>query len=331
MKRQYSFIFISIFIIIILTSCNKKNRYEIDITAAYKVSTTYHRYDIDLINIDTNNFVNGLINLSNEYSIFLDDVANDTIGVYKIKDFICNPSTIALVDECHKIYPDKYTNKEFDVALSHLKYYMPELVTPEVYTYISGLDYDYPAVYNRNSLIVALDMYLGSKYDKIYLGIGMPMYRIRRCNSKYMVRDCMFQIADSCNIDESECTKLIDWMIYYGKNLEFTKRMLPDIADTVLFGYTESQLKWCEKNEEEIWKYIVSGNILYTTDILSIHKMIDDGPFTSFLSHESPSEIGRWVGWQIVSSYMKNNNTKLSDLMKETNSQNILSKSHYRP
>ena len=39
-----------------------------------------------------------------------------------------------------------------------------------------------------------------------------------------------------------------------------------------------------------------------------------------------------WVGWQIIKSYVKNNDkVSLSELMREQDAQKILAKSKYRP
>ena len=46
---------------------------------------------------------------------------------------------------------------------------------------------------------------------------------------------------------------------------------------------------------------------------------------------ESPGRLGYWVGYQIVNQYMKNEGVSLLDLMKNTNSQEILLKSKYKP
>ncbi|PKP02856.1 MAG: gliding motility lipoprotein GldB, partial [Bacteroidetes bacterium HGW-Bacteroidetes-9] len=53
--------------------------------------------------------------------------------------------------------------------------------------------------------------------------------------------------------------------------------------------------------------------------------------FTASFSQESPSRTGAWLGWQIVKSYMKNNDSMIAGLMANANSQEILEKSGYKP
>jgi uncharacterized protein YjaZ len=40
--------------------------------------------------------------------------------------------------------------------------------------------------------------------------------------------------------------------------------------------------------------------------------------------------VGAWIGWQMVRSYMKNNDVPLSDLLK-MNAKELFEKSKYKP
>jgi uncharacterized protein YjaZ len=59
---------------------------------------------------------------------------------------------------------------------------------------------------------------------------------------------------------------------------------------------------------------------------------MNDGPFTSEISQDSPGRLGIWVGWQIVDSYMRNNeNVSIQELINEGDAQKILEQSFYKP
>jgi len=50
------------------------------------------------------------------------------------------------------------------------------------------------------------------------------------------------------------------------------------------------------------------------------------------LTEESPGEVGNWMGWQIVKSYMNRHpETTLQELVALDDMQEILSKSRYKP
>jgi uncharacterized protein YjaZ len=73
-------------------------------------------------------------------------------------------------------------------------------------------------------------------------------------------------------------------------------------------------------------------NRLYENNMRTVQELTGEGPFTSAISKDCPPGIAKWIGWQIVKSYMKNNeNVSLEELMNEKDAQKILNKSKYRP
>ncbi|NOR88304.1 MAG: hypothetical protein GQ527_11915 [Bacteroidales bacterium] len=61
------------------------------------------------------------------------------------------------------------------------------------------------------------------------------------------------------------------------------------------------------------------------------NKFINDAPFTAVLGDDSAPRTGIWLGYQIVYSYMKNSEVDLMDLLKNTDAQQILQQSSYKP
>lgn len=111
-----------------------------------------------------------------------------------------------------------------------------------------------------------------------------------------------------------------------------TKRMLPNQPDSLIFGYTPQQYKWCQRNENNIWTYLIENKLLFTTNLLDINKMINDAPFTSGFSRESPGRTAVWIGYRIVEQFMERNQEyTLDDLMKVNDYQYILNKAKYKP
>ena len=125
---------------------------------------------------------------------------------------------------------------------------------------------------------------------------------------------------------------LIDNMLHRGKVIYLLSVFMPDKKMNDIIGYTTKQWKWAEQYEEEIWKTIVGKKHLFSTDMQLISKYMNDAPFTSLVSQDSPGRLGTWIGWRIIKSYMeRNENVTLEQLMKENNYRKILEQSHYRP
>ena len=107
----------------------------------------------------------------------------------------------------------------------------------------------------------------------------------------------------------------------------------PDASDAQKIGYSIEEIEWTVSNEMPIWKYFIENKLLYSTDSDLYTRFIADAPFSKFfidIDKESPGKIGVWLGWQIVRSYMRNNDVTLQQLL-QTNAEEIFKKSKYKP
>ena len=105
---------------------------------------------------------------------------------------------------------------------------------------------------------------------------------------------------------------------------------MPNANDTLKFQYTKAQLDWCYKNEKEIWKTFLEGDLLYSTDP-SINNFVSEGPSTQGMPQESPGNIGLFAGWRIVEKYSeKHPDITIQQLMK-TEAKIIFNESKYKP
>ena len=320
------------FIIFPIFSCSFNKRTNIDVSDVKIKDVKIKRYGKDLFEINPDNIKNELKRLVKNYKYFLDADLDDTLNLIQIHDYITDTNLIEIYNESIKKYPE-LNNLEDDLILAfkHYKYYFSDKNIPEVFTYISGLQYEYPVQYFDNILIIALDLYLGKDFIP-YRQIGLPAYKIRRMEAGYIVTDCMKEIAEVNFLQQEPERTFLDEIIKKGKVLYFLDAVIPQTPDTVKIGFTSNQLQWCRDNEANIWKFLINNNILYSADYQIIKKFTLDGPFTAAFSKESPTRIGNWFGWQIVSTYMNNNkDVSLNELMLENNAQKILTKSKYKP
>ncbi len=122
-------------------------------------------------------------------------------------------------------------------------------------------------------------------------------------------------------------------MMYFGKELYLKDVWLPDYSDAEKIGYTEAEMTWATENEVDMWRYFIENELLYSTDAKLPGRFINPAPFSKFyleIDNESPGMIGRYIGWQIVRSYMKNNNVTVPQLMIKT-PEEIFKNSKYKP
>ena len=112
----------------------------------------------------------------------------------------------------------------------------------------------------------------------------------------------------------------------------FLDVILPQFPNADKLRFSQNQLNWCKKNESNIWAYFIDNEILYSTDIKKFNSYINYAPFAKGMPKESPGRIAYWMGWNIVEAYMNNNkNITVEQLMENTNPQEILRQSGYKP
>lgn len=297
-----------------------------------KININILRYEKDLFSLNPKDFGNELVRIQPKYSFFLNGNVRDPKNQQQLYAFISDPVTVDIYKETMRVFPNlEDVEKQLNEAFSYYNYYFPKSKTPKVFSYVSSLDFEMPIKFADSVLIIALDMYLG-KDCKFYKQVGIPVYKSNLFMKQYIVADCLKEMAFShIKFDNARIT-LLDEMLMEGKRLYFAEALLPEEQDSIIIGYSSAQMKWVQQNETTMWAYIIDKELLYTTDSKVIMKFINDAPFTSFFSNESPGRAGAWIGWQIIRSYMNNyKEANLEQLLLETNSQKILNLSKYKP
>lgn len=248
-----------------------------------------------------------------------------------ISNFIQNSDFKTLAKDCDSIYnDDKIKNLEDEISNVFSKYQAlyPTDTLPKVCTFISG--FNNGIVTTDGYIGIGLDLFLGANY-KFYPSLEIPEYLTRRYTPEHLMPMFVKGMASYKYPFENEKPRLIDVMINEGKMLYFLDQMLPETTDSLKIGYTTDQLNWCVQNEKNIYELLIQEG-LYNSDALKYRKYTDEAPFTVSLTNDSAPRISWFCGWQIVKKFMdKNPNYTLDMLMKEKDSQKILTESKYKP
>ncbi|GAB1415565.1 hypothetical protein MASR2M117_09710 [Paludibacter sp.] len=295
-----------------------------------------NRFDIDFINVDTNNISENLSTLGHKYPaffpVFITDVLmmnlDDTLGnTQQISDFLRNKIFIDVNKQVTKELKDVNSiEKELSTAFSYIKHYFPDLKIPDIYFFVSG--FNLKSLINDSIIGIGSDLFLGADYQ-LYGDIAHE-YQIPNMRKEMIVSDIINNFLHEKFLFNGEIN-LLNLMIYEGK-IMFLINEFTDLNEDLAIGYSKEELSWCNKHERQIWSSIIEQKHLYTTDYFTVNQYINIAPFTSPISQESPGRLGIWVGWQIVKNYMRNNeNISLRDLMQNEDYQSILENSHYRP
>jgi gliding motility-associated lipoprotein GldB len=263
--------------------------------------------------------------LKKKYPFFFPQ-SDDKVWTDKMQD----PVWKDVYKEVEKKFPD--FNGETDSIenlFKHIKYYFPKTKIPVVYTIIGQMDYNTKVLYAKDTLIISLELYLG-KDHKFYVD-DFDKYIRQQFDVQQLLPDIASAFAEN-KIPPPDNT-FLGQMIYAGKELYLKDIFLPDYKDAQKIGYKPEQITWCEENENYIWRYFLNDDLIYSTDPHLNERFIKQAPFSKFyldIDNESPGRIGAWIGWQIVRSYMENNQVSAEQLLK-TDAKEIFVKSRYKP
>jgi gliding motility-associated lipoprotein GldB len=310
--------YIPIFILLAFVSCNPDTKKDVDVSNI-KVNVVVDRFEQQFYTATKET----LPKLEQKYP-YLFPIKEDSIWLKKIN------TEQELYQKSQKIFGDfKDEKAQVNNLFKHVKYYFPTFKSPKIITLITNLDYESKVIYADSLLFVSLDMYLGTK-DKVY--DDFPKYLKQNYNKTQLVVDVAKAISDKYYRPKRERIFLNN-CIDEGKKKYVLDVFLPTVSDAKKMGYTKDQLEWAEANELPIWSYFMEKDLLFSSSSTLYKRFIADAPFSKFylnIDDESPGRLGSWIGWQIVRSYMKNNDVTLQQLL-QTKAEEIFKKSKYKP
>ena len=215
-----------------------------------------------------------------------------------------------------------------NMGFSRLHFLYPEWEIPTLYLFVSG--FNSSVMYYENIMGVGVDMYLGSDYP--YYNQVVYDYQKQTMRKACVAGDVLSMYLAYHISYNSKYNRLLEQMIFRGKQLFLLAQLLPNEPVWEVIGYSKEQWDWCEQYEQAIWNRIMQKRDLFKTESNVLSSYMNDGPFTAEVTQDSPGRLGVWVGWRIVDSYMRNNkDVTLRELMNENDAQKILEQSYYKP
>lgn len=321
---------------VLFFSCKEKNRFHIR-HFENPVEIKIQRFDLALLNLDTQNMDKGLEQLRDTYPDFFSLFLSEGLrmipdSMHRNAEMIRGFLTDDFFSEVHRKHIDVHQDvsameKDLSLAFSYISHYFPEFTIPKIYFFASGFNHQY--LITENMMGVGADLYLGSDFEP-YLELTHD-YLIEKMTPQRLVPELILEFLQNQFRFNNE-KNLLNAMIHEGKLMYLAGLFLPDINIETLIGYNREQLKWCRQYGYAAWMRIVENRDLFSTDHLLISKYIGVAPFTSPVSQESPGRLGIWFGWQIVQSFMQNNkDVGLHQLMYELPNRAIFERSGFRP
>jgi len=317
MKNIYFLLIAVVFVV----SCDKKDKVE-EAIDEISVELEVERFEKEFYGSKPEN----LASLKEKFPDFFPLGNEDAVWIEKMNDTLQQEFNA----EVQKKFSDfSKQTADLEELFRHIKYYYPDVKMPKVITTLSDFDPNTKAIYTSKFLIIPLDLYLGSEH-RFYE--DFPNYQKFDFNESQLLPNVVGAFSAGL-IPQPKDRTLLSQMVYYGKKMYLMDLLIPKVSDADKIGYTPEQIVWGQENEGFIWRYFIDENLLYDSDPKLPGRFINPAPFSKFyleIDNESPGKIGVWIGWQIVRSYMKNNDVSLQQLL-QTDAKEIFDNSKYKP
>ncbi len=337
-KQSYQPLFHIALLILVLFSCTD-NRFDVDLSKV-EVTSDWHRMDEEVVGYDGENYQEFTQNMRAKYGSFYDLYIQRILTLGHVQDpavslgfnkYLADEHVQEMFASIQETFPKVPSDIQAKTTsgFRYYAYHFPDAYVPDVVLFATNFTYNVVAA--DSFLGIGLEHYLGPEHP-IYSKMGMQQYRVEKAKPELIPFDAvrgwlLSEFQGSIKGDD-----LLSLMIEYGKVLYLMDAFFPGEGDALKIGYGESELEWAKANEWQVWSVFLEKEVLYSDNGEEIRRYTGEGPFTGGFPHESPSQLGYWIGWQIVRAYMvENPDTSLPELMKLDNAQEILRKSGYKP
>lgn len=308
-------------LLLLITSCKDDDKTNIDVSLI-NLKVEIGRFDQDFHKATPET----LGDVKNAYPYLFPRNEPDSIWIARKNDSLAQK----LYKEVQTVFGDFETEQSaISDVFKRVTYHYPTFKAPKVVTIVSNLDLDHQVIYADSLFIISLDTYLGNS-NPFYA--NYPEYLRSNFDKSQLPIRVAKKVAQETQPKLPQRV-FIDRLVAAGKLYYTLHEFLPETSEALLLNYSEEQLKWAQENEEQIWKYFMEQEYLFSTDKELKQRFLDPAPFSKFYrtsDNQSPGRIGEWLGYQIVKAYMQKYVVPLPELI-GTAPEEIFKKSNYKP
>ncbi|MDR0729935.1 MAG: hypothetical protein LBF19_07440 [Prevotellaceae bacterium] len=307
--------------------------------AAIDLPLVIERLDNDLLRLRDDTACHALPSLREKYGTFFEYYNTGIIHVGEsqsalycdiLQRFLRHPIVDSAYRKVHEVYSDdRPLIDELTDAFRHFTFYFPHASIPNIYTYVSG--FNESLMLTDSAVGIGLDQFLGNDWP-LYTQLGKAAYLRYNMRPERITPACLQAwLTGEYPEPSGGESNLLSQLIYEGKILYILRQCIPRKPLEDILGFRPEQLQWCIDNERQLWQYLIEEKLLFVTTPFIIQKYTGDAPFTAGVSQESPGRAVNWIGYRLVSRYMKQSKCSLPELMQMHNAQQLLKEARYSP
>jgi hypothetical protein len=337
MRPVHRMLFFLTLIAWLVNGC-KSHPLEVDISGI-DLSVKLERFDRELFTLGQDTLDRAIGEMYLRYGDFFDVFNVHVIGIGQASSrrypsylsmFINDPTNREVYDYTEQVYAStQMLEQELSDGFRHYLYHYPDSLAPRVVAYVSRFN---QGLFTVDHFVgVGLDQYLGSDCS-FYQQMGTPNYLVQKKEPVRVPLEVMYAWATSIYPYNDSLDNVLSRMIWHGQLAWFVDAMFPGVDEMLKMGFNPDQMKWCRNNEKQMWTHLVEEKLLFSPEPLNIRKLVEDAPYTSFYTSESPGRAAVWQGWQIVKAYAERYpKLTVHQIMSQRNYQELLRESRYNP
>jgi len=325
-----------LFTIILFPGCNRKSYGMMDESGRIRIN----HFDTALFAWINSDDPASLQKLINDYpqllgllgkSIFQANETDSAVFFNRLKNYYSEPTLKSLYKDAIILYDSdspatKQIEKELSNAFKRLSELFPSMQVPAVFMHVSGLQQN--IIVADSLLSFSIDKYMGATY-LLYEDFFYD-YQRKSMRPERVAIDGLYAWLTTEFPRQSQENTLLDRMIYEGKIIYLLTQVGVGYSFQQILSMDENEYSWCLKNESALWKTLIERNHLNTMEAMTISKYFQSAP-SNFISADAPGNLGNFIGYRIVSRYMKQTRLDCKSLIQHNNTQEILQKSKYKP
>lgn len=297
------------------------------------------RFDSAFFEMDTLHMQVSLDKLQTQFPNFTTDFITKVLMINSvqytgmIKTFI--KIYMPLYKESKSVNAIKVAKPIVEDGFKHLHFFFPKYTLPHKLTLFVGPLGLFKNILLKDAVAIGLQMYLGensNSYQSEKMQFISPNYERRKFKPDYIAVDALANIIDDMpKLEESNI--LLNQIIDAGKKQYILKACLPNLTDSVLFGYTNQQYADLKKEEAKIWENIVAEKLIYSTNETDIIDIMQEDATSKKFGDAFPGNVGKYVGYKIVEAWMKQKEqaTINFETLMQTPAQKIFTNAKYAP
>lgn len=236
-----------------LCACKQNTSTKVDVSHI-KAPVSIDRFDIDFYNSDEKT----LSKTKEKYPMLFPNQP-DSVWINKIN----NRDERELFAETQKEFKNvNGLETELENLFKHVRYYNANFKIPRVISVLTNIDYDNRVIVADSLLVISLDAYLGEKHPFYN---DYPQYIKQNNTKEHIIVDVANEIINK-QVSKNNNRMFLDKMIAAGKKMYVLDLYVPEVSDSKKIGYSEDKFQWALNSEEEVWKYFIERDLLYSTD-----------------------------------------------------------------